>query len=806
MNAIRRAFKALTVALSLAVLVWAFFDVARRFVGHQAELAKRPVELTVLHWGDPAEDQIVDGLCHSFEATHGDCRIVRINAGSDFVNKLKTMMAADSAPDCFYLRPDMLPQLAEDKLIAPLDDYVAKEPAGALDDFFPILLKAFHYDAATGEVGKGKLYGLPKDFTTTVFYANCDLFDQAGLDWRAIQKDGWTWDQFQADMKKIRALNGTPGYEGRDVFGTEFEIWTDTLRNFLWTYDGDFFKTKPDGTPDFPHLALGDPAAQKALKLIAKMRLEDKTAFNATGIAKVGGQEFKIGNIGCMGPVGQWFVPQFKDITAFHWDTLPVPRGTTQASQIFYNGWTMSSHSQHPKEAYELVRFLCGRAGQVQQARAQLAIPALQSVAYSSDFLSPPGFPPHDEQIFLDAIKYGRLGAIPKQTEYDTIINDNTALAITAGRLNTEEAAAEAQKAWTAELNKPLRTQTWPTMPWKTIVGTLAAVVIAAGAFLFVRAKREKLGAIDRATERSGFTFIAPWIIGFTILTLGPMLVSLLLAFSQWTGMVPLGNAQYVGLANFKQLFAADPLFWQSLKVTAYFVIVAVPLGQITALLIAMLMNSRVKGIAFFRTVYFVPSVISGAALAVLWLQLFNNDYGIINGVLRPILHVVHLTPPNWFGYDQTVAGPPTLDAARWAVPGFVIMGLWGVGSGMIIYLAGLKGISQSLYEAARIDGASPLRQAWNVTIPMLSPLIFYNLVMGIIGSFQVFTQAYVMTNGGPENTTLFYVLNLYRQAFEYHNMGYASAMAWVLFVIVLLLTLVVFKGSRKLVYYEGLR
>jgi multiple sugar transport system permease protein len=189
----------------------------------------------------------------------------------------------------------------------------------------------------------------------------------------------------------------------------------------------------------------------------------------------------------------------------------------------------------------------------------------------------------------------------------------------------------------------------------------------------------------------------------------------------------------------------------------------------------------------------------------VIWLHLFNDSFGPINQLLRPILAPLNLRPPNWFGVDVTT-NPPINDAARWAVPGLVIMSLWGIGGGMIIYLAGLKGIPTSLYEAATIDGAGAMRKFWNVTLPMLSPLIFYNVVMGVIASYQVFTQAYVMTGPGPDNATLFYVLNLYRQAFVFHNMGYASAMAWVLFLIVLVMTILIFRSSRKLVYYEGLK
>jgi multiple sugar transport system permease protein len=237
-----------------------------------------------------------------------------------------------------------------------------------------------------------------------------------------------------------------------------------------------------------------------------------------------------------------------------------------------------------------------------------------------------------------------------------------------------------------------------------------------------------------------------------------------------------------------------EPAFYTSMKVTSYYVLLGVPVSQIAALAVALLMNSRVRAIGLFRTIFFVPSVVSGVALAVLWRQIFNSDYGPLNQILRPITHLFGMNPPDWLGKDANV----------FAIPAFVIMGLWGVGSGMIIYLAGLKGISGSLYEAARIDGAGPIRRLWNITLPMLSPLLFYNLVMGMIGSFQMFTQAFIMP--GPDNSTLMYVVNLYRQAFEYHNMGYASALAWVLFLIILGLTIIVFAGSKKLVYYEGLK
>ena len=366
--------------------------------------------------------------------------------------------------------------------------------------------------------------------------------------------------------------------------------------------------------------------------------------------------------------------------------------------------------------------------------------------------------------------------------------------ALHLGTASPEQMAREVEARWLAIVDSPLR-QDYPQMRWYSISSVAAGAIVVAGTLLWLRARRQKLGALDRAQERAGFAFIAPWLIGFALFTAFPMFMSLLLAFSKWTAMSSLDRAEFVGLTNFRVLAAEDGSFRQSLWVTGYYVLLAVPVTQVMALAVALLMNTRARGIGVFRTIYFVPSVVSGVALAVLWLKLFNRDYGLINWLLSP-LRLIGLSPPDWFGAD-----------AGWAaIPAFVIMTLWGVGGGMVIYLAGLKGIPASLYEAARIDGAGAWRRLWNITIPMLSPLIFFNVVMGVIASFQIFTQTKVMTNGGPNDATLFYVLNLYRFAFEFHEMGYASAMAWVLFVIILALTALIFRGSRGLVHYEGLK
>lgn len=281
------------------------------------------------------------------------------------------------------------------------------------------------------------------------------------------------------------------------------------------------------------------------------------------------------------------------------------------------------------------------------------------------------------------------------------------------------------------------------------------------------------------------YAFISPWLVGFVLLTAGPILASFALSFTAWD----MASAPtFVGLGNYTALFTADKLFGQSLFVTLIWVVIGVPLRLVVAYLAAVALNQRLPAIGLFRTIFYLPAVVSGVAVALLWVWLLQPQYGLVNSFLRI------------FG----VQGPAWLGSEEWALPGFILMSLWGTGASMVIFLAGLQSVPADLYEAAEIDGAGPLAKFWQVTIPMTTPVILFNLIIGVIQSFQVFTQAYVMTNGGPNNATLFYVLYLYRVAFNYHQMGYASAMAWILFVAVLACTLLVFRSSARWVYYEG--
>ena len=279
---------------------------------------------------------------------------------------------------------------------------------------------------------------------------------------------------------------------------------------------------------------------------------------------------------------------------------------------------------------------------------------------------------------------------------------------------------------------------------------------------------------------------LTPWLVGFIAFTAGPMLLSLFASFTDWD---LLRDPVWTGLANYQNLLN-DPLFWQALNVTATYSLFYVPLDLAGGLLLAMLVRPRLPGMGIFRTIFYLPTVFSGVACVVVWLWMLNPNGGLVNLVLAQ------------FG----IVGPRWLQDPHTALVSLVMMSFWGWGRSMAIFLGGLLGIPGELYEAAAMDGANGWRQFRYVTLPLLSPTIFFNLVLSVISTFQTFTGAFVATNGGPLDSTLFLVLYIYRQAFELLHMGYAAALAWVLFVVILVLTLLVVRSQRFWVFYLGER
>jgi multiple sugar transport system permease protein len=287
--------------------------------------------------------------------------------------------------------------------------------------------------------------------------------------------------------------------------------------------------------------------------------------------------------------------------------------------------------------------------------------------------------------------------------------------------------------------------------------------------------------------ELEAYAMISLAMIGLFVFVLGPVAASIAMSLTKWNVIQP---PEWIGAQNYVEM-STDKWFWHSLWLTTVYSVLGVPLAMAWGFAIAMLMNQGVRWIALWRTIYYLPAVISGVVMSLMWMWLFNPDLGLVNGML---VQIGVTNPPRWLADPDLV------------LPTLILLNLWRAGGHMVIYLAGLQGIPTHLYEAASIDGATALHRFWHVTIPMMSPVILFELVMGVIASFQVFAVAFIATQGGPADATLFYVLYLYRKAFQYFDMGYASALACILFLIILGLTAAIMKYSGRWVYYAGVR
>jgi multiple sugar transport system permease protein len=349
-----------------------------------------------------------------------------------------------------------------------------------------------------------------------------------------------------------------------------------------------------------------------------------------------------------------------------------------------------------------------------------------------------------------------------------------------------EEALARGTRQVQEQLDLIYARTVYPRVDWRYPIGGAVLLALIGLAMAYRRAGGR--AALRRPQALAGYGFVSPWLLGMTVLTAGPILVSIVYSFCRYDVLHP---AEFVGWDNYRRLLADDPLFWKALANTA-FMMLGVPVGMASGLGIAMLLNTRVRGMQVYRTLFYLPAIVPAVASSILWIWVLNPEVGLVNSLLRM---VGWADPPNWLQSSAWLLGSKTA---------IVLMGLWSAGSGMVIWLAGLKGIPAHLYEAAQIDGAGPWRRFRHITLPMLSPYIFFNLIMGIIGTMQVFTQAYIMTEGGPDDSTLFYAYYLFNNAFRYFKMGYASALAWILFLIVLALTLLQLRLAPRWVHYES--
>lgn len=744
----------------------------------------------------------------AFEAKHPGIHIqfIKTNEG----RKVETMIAGGDAPDILSFGMDRVHYFVKARVVRDLTPFLTSADRDDLKRFFPVTLEPFR----DGE----RLYGLPWGYVPFILFYNRDLFDRYGVEY---PNDRWTWEDYRRAARRM--TRDTDGDGTTDEFGASFAQWQDGY--YAWFYQNGGRVLAPltkEGPNDAPSITKGgpggvqratfdDPRVVEAVAFLQHLTRKDRVMPTEVNKPKQAGVNlFEAGRLAMHGPTGSFYIPTYREYRNVDWDIASVPagprgRGTIVAPIAF----GVTTQSRHPREAWALVRFLSSPEGQEILADSGLFVPCRREVAFSPAVLNAPG--PPQNRYALVAMMDDRKGRRPwgrtppwSGDRWGDVQEEALNAKLGAFLFGTPKPGETPQSVCEAInrraneiLAEDRAAYRGVPMPWHSIlIGTLVILAAGSGAWIAAVARAGRNSRRRRSEQAWGYLAIAPWLIGFLLFGLGPILFSVLLSFTRWNSLAPADSARFVGLDNYAWLLTGrDELFRKALCATLTYVLLSLPLYLVSGLLLALLMNSKLKGIALFHTLYYLPAVMPLVATAVLFNWVFRQQ-GLLNYLLGGFGRIPFQQMPNWLGDPS------------WAIPAIVLMGLWGVGGGMMIYLAGLQNIPTQLYEAAQIDGAGVLAQFRAVTLPMLSPTLFFNLVMGLIGAFQVFTSAFVLFGGGagPEDAALFYSFYLYRKAFEQFQIGYGSALAWILFVIILGCTLLVFRSSSLWVYYEGQR
>jgi ABC-type sugar transport system permease subunit/ABC-type glycerol-3-phosphate transport system substrate-binding protein len=733
-------------------------------------------------------------------------------------------VAGGMPPDVIYFDRFATAEWAARGAFTPLDPFIERDQKNNVPD--AIKPESFYPAAWDEGMFGGKVYGIPNAIDNRALLYNKDLLVRAGfVDEKGEAKPPRTWDELAAYTKALSERNEKGQLTRAGFLPNYGNAW---LYMYGWMNDARFL------SDDGRTIMLNSPEVVDALSYIKNLYdisggYQEVLSFQAAFQSGVL-DPFVTGKV-AMKIDGFWSIGVLASVGRnVNFGVAPPPRPKevldSKGDMSWTGGWVYAipATAKNKDAAWEFIRFMMTRDAisiRLESERAaaesegrlfiprQEPQPAINDWAYDKYIKNNPQMPAK----FADAVRmYNDLLAVSKfrpVTPVGQLLwNEHVTSTETAlyGTLSPQDALDEGTATVQRALdrfNAPPRGVAVTSWTWFIIVYAILLVVIAILIYRFdtrlgfrraiyrvlplPKKNRDAVvegarGGYMRSQWLGGVVCASPWLIGFIIFGGGPMLFSLLISFADFD---ILSAPRLVGVDNYTRMFSSDRLFWDSLSNTLYMVI-AVPLGLVASLGIALLLNQQIKAMPMWRTFFYLPAIVPMVAASVLWIWIFNPSGGLLNGALEMI----------------GIEGPRWLQDADWSKPSLILMGLWGAGGGMIIWLAGLKSIPGSLYEAAEVDGANAWQQFWHVTIPQLTPYIFFNLIMSLIGTFQIFAQAYIMTQGGPVNSTTFYVYYLFNQAFRYGNMGYASAMAWVLFVIVLVITVFQIKFSKKWVHY----
>ncbi|MBI1331559.1 MAG: extracellular solute-binding protein [Armatimonadetes bacterium] len=784
-----------------------------------ASLSSADVTLRLSVWDGDKALETIRGICQQFEKDNPGIHVKLENYDYTLYHqKMIITYAAGVAPDVVMMDGSHYQFLATRHALLPLNQFFASSPGFDIKDYYKPIVDSYTFH--------DQLYILPRDIAPIgLMYYNKKMFKDAGIPY----PDGsWTWDfHIRPELKEKDFLWVCQQFVKKDDRGKYIQwgyapswpqMQADTYALQLGAYPYDNMAEPTKVLADAPDRV---KAFQFAADFANVLHLEPSN-LEASGSLMLTTQQMFVQQKIAMYQNGIWDVPNMRKMLKpgtpewFDWDIClapayagkdgkPVRRSTTGGS-----GYAIMASTKNPSLAWKLTRYLAGPVGMTAMAKAGIAQPAIRQLALTKGVWLPGPDTPLEEQyprnriVTDEAVNYVVFDAT---TQFGISVSDryNKGLEILwNGQTTAQKILSENEKIAQQRLDDLRKQEALPPFNW-VLGGAIAAlIVLSMVAFVYLPERGRRLTRLEKGESKSGYKFLTPWIVGAVIFTLGPMILALLMSFAEWDIIAP---AKWRGLANFQEIFQSDPSFYKSMIITAIYTVFSVTFGIIGALGLALLLNQKVRGVALYRTLYYIPSITSGVAGSLIWMRVFNPD----NGLLNFLLYGPHGDWPvgvwlsNWIMHDPHKP-VDWLQTETTAMPALIIMSVWGIGGGMVIFLAGLQGIPQHYYEAATLDGAGIIARFKSVTLPMLTPTIFFSAITGLIGAFQAFTQAFVISNGtgAPNDATRFFVLHIFSAAFQSARMGYASALGWVLFIIIMVITLIQMKLSRRWVYYES--
>ncbi|HEV3189997.1 MAG TPA: extracellular solute-binding protein [Polyangiaceae bacterium] len=833
-----RAAVALFVLFVCSVSYWTFRSSAESTDGRE----------DIVLWAGWMLGDDIYGAIDRFEKLHPQYHVIATTGtaqdATGDAQRLLSAVAGGVPPDVVFFDRFAIGEWASKHALEDLTPYIERQdPADAhrieLRDYYPWSVEEASY-RPPGSSEPRRLYGIPTVADARLLYANLDLLRQEGLtDDRGEPRLPKTWDDLREYAKRLSRyrIAGRPD-SGLVRLGFAPNFGNSFLYMFAFEAGGGLLSA--DGL----RATMDSPPVVRALRFMTDVYddLGGAEQVNAFQESFQAGplDPFLKGQV-AMKIDGNWYLENtlgdWKPDMNFALAPAPMPADELAKGRspvTWASGWAfvVPTTSHHKEAAFELIRYfrtweVVDRLDQSKRERKQnegrLYLPAVDANrrfterVFQQNIFRNSAVPATfkqgyqtlaallEEPLIRPVSPVGQLLWRQQIRASDAAVGHKYALeAKTSGKDEVAIALERMQEPVQRQLDELVRPLPKHVVGWIPYLGAyVASIVTLLGAVVYTSHRRRRSHSYKMRETGAALLFASPWIIGFAVLTGGPILCSIVLSFTRYDILT---EARYVGLSNFKDVFA-DPVFYKSLLNTA-FMVLRIPLIMAVGLVMALLLNSGVRGIGVYRTGLYLPVTMPIVASCLLWIWIFNSRTSFLNEGFRFCFDTVPARAFEWV-VNRFTSQPFRLDAPLWLQdPRFsklalVVMNVWAAGGGMVIWLAGLQSIPKQLYEAANIDGAGAIRRFWHITLPMLSPYILFNSIVGLIGTMQIFTEAYIMTAGGPLDSTLFYAYYLFRQAFQFFRMGYASALAWILFAAVLALTVIQLRLSKRWVHYD---